>query len=89
MMLCTYLTMLGMFLLVLVPVAVIRFVLFVPFGYYWTHSTNHRDVIKDHVELYNGTYDPAIAKGERLAASWGTFIFYWNFAVWVCALHTS
>ncbi|KAH7384241.1 hypothetical protein DE146DRAFT_622413 [Phaeosphaeria sp. MPI-PUGE-AT-0046c] len=63
--------------------AVLRFILFVPFGYYWSHSTTHRDVINDHAELYNGTYDPAIVIGERLAATWGTFAFYWNFAVWI------
>jgi hypothetical protein len=40
-------------------------------------------LIKGHIELLDGGFNPAIATGEKLAARWGTFTFYWNFAVWV------
>ncbi|KAF2031147.1 hypothetical protein EK21DRAFT_63917 [Setomelanomma holmii] len=70
-------------MIVLIPCAVFRFVVFAPFGYYWAHGSTHWDVIKDHTELLHGPYDPNIAVGEHLASNWGTFAFYWNFAFWI------
>jgi hypothetical protein len=81
----TILTISGMYMLVLVPNAVIRFALFAPLGYYWTLSNNHWNLIKGFAELRDGGFDPAIATGEKLAARWGTFTFYWNFAVWIAS----
>jgi hypothetical protein len=63
--------------------SLLRFVLFAPLGYYQTRGETHWDVIKDHVELHSGLYDPAIVAGEKIASKWGTIIFYWNFAVWI------
>ncbi|KAH7083679.1 hypothetical protein FB567DRAFT_604714 [Paraphoma chrysanthemicola] len=71
------------FIVVLIPCAIFRFVVFAPFGYYWALASTHWDVIKDHVELHNGTYPSIIATGEKIASKWGTFGFYWNFAVWI------
>jgi hypothetical protein len=75
----TCLTVLGMFIAVLVPCAVFRFVVFAPFGYYWAYASTHWKVIKNNVELHNGLYNPTIATGEKIASNWGTFAFYWNF----------
>jgi|TARA_R110002003_G_scaffold135_6_gene12551 hypothetical protein len=72
-----------MFIIVLIPCAVFRFIIFAPFGYYWAHASTHWDVIKGHAELHNGLYDPTIAIGEKIASNWGTFGFYWNFAFWI------
>ncbi|KAF2825984.1 hypothetical protein CC86DRAFT_37335 [Ophiobolus disseminans] len=74
------------FLLALYPCALFRFVLFAPFGYYWAHASTHWNVIKNHIELSSGLYNPAIAAGEKIASNWGTFAFYWNFAVWIPSL---
>ncbi|KAH8725845.1 hypothetical protein GQ44DRAFT_615225 [Phaeosphaeriaceae sp. PMI808] len=73
----------GAFTVVFIPCAVIRFVLFAPFGYYSAHATAHKNVIENHLKLHNGTYDATIEIGEKIAASWGKFTFYWNFAVWI------
>jgi hypothetical protein len=69
-------------MLVLIPCAVIRFILFAPAGYYRAYGSTHWDVIKDHVVLHNGFYNPAIAVGEKFASHWGTFAFFWNI-VWI------
>lgn len=50
-----------------IPVGIIRFALFVPLGAYQAAARNHKNVIKDHVELQGGIYDPMIWKGEQLA----------------------
>jgi hypothetical protein len=76
----------GMFLLVLLPICLIRFIVFVPFGYYWAHAKTHWDVIEFNPVLSHGLYNPAIAAGEQIASNWGTFAFYWNFAVWLPSL---
>jgi hypothetical protein len=68
----------GTYIIVLIPCAVIRFILFAPAGYYWAYGSTHWDVIKDHVVLRDGSYDPAIAVGEKIASDWGTFAFFWN-----------
>jgi hypothetical protein len=72
------LTVPGAYVLVLVPCAVIKFILFAPAGYYWTYGSTHWNVIKAHAVLHNGFYDPAIAVGEKIASDWGTFAFFWN-----------
>ncbi|KAF1999891.1 hypothetical protein P154DRAFT_535133 [Amniculicola lignicola CBS 123094] len=67
-----------------VPSALLRFVLFVPYGLYYGMSHNHWNVIKGHKELQaGGIYNPMIEKAEHAAVSWGPFGFYWNFAVWI------
>jgi hypothetical protein len=71
------------FILSIAPCAFFRFVVFFPFGNYWSLATNHWNVIKDHAILGKGLYDPAIAAGEHVAANWGAVALYWNFAVWL------
>lgn len=68
-------------MLVLSLCATIRFALFAPLGFYWTDSTTHWTLIQDHHKLQ--TYDLAIVHAEHIASDWGTFAFYWNFAVWI------
>jgi hypothetical protein len=79
----TFLTAIGGFILVLLPCAVFRFVLFAPLGYYAMRGENHWNVIENHVELHDGLYDLAIVAGEKIAGTWGNVVFYWNFAVWI------
>jgi hypothetical protein len=68
---------------VIIPCTLFRFALFVPLGNYSLCSKTHWDVIKDHVELHSGLYDPAIIAGENIAKTWGKHVYYWNIAVWV------
>ncbi|KAF2111477.1 hypothetical protein BDV96DRAFT_467360, partial [Lophiotrema nucula] len=68
------------------PVGLLRFIVFVPFGVYQGYANNHWNVIKRHDELQGGLYNPLIAKGEHWAYKYGSFGFYWNFAVWVPAI---
>jgi hypothetical protein len=49
-----------MFLLVLLPICLIRFIVFVPFGYYWAHAKTHWDVIE---------FNPVLSHGGRRADS--------------------
>ncbi|KAF2188957.1 hypothetical protein K469DRAFT_564483, partial [Zopfia rhizophila CBS 207.26] len=67
-------------------VGVLRFAIFVPFGVYVNFAKSHWNTIKIHDLLQGAPYSPLIAKGERLAATWGEFGFYWNFAVWIPAI---
>jgi len=67
----------------LVPCGFFRFVCFFPFAAYWSYASTHWDVIERYAILSKGLYDPAIAAGEQIASNWGTFAFYWNFAVWI------
>ncbi|KAF2468786.1 uncharacterized protein BDR25DRAFT_52970 [Lindgomyces ingoldianus] len=69
-----------------VPIGIIRFAIFVPFGIYFGTSSNHWNLIKSHDVLQGAPYNPVIAKGEHLAVQWGKFGFYWNFAVWIPAI---
>jgi hypothetical protein len=66
--------------------ATIRFVLFAPLGFYQSYSEPNWNVVRDHGELRDGLYDPAIAIGEKIAAEWGSAIFIWNITVWIPAL---
>jgi hypothetical protein len=68
---------------VIIPCALFRFALFVPLRNYSSRSENHWNIIKDHLELRSGLYDPAIIAGENIANTWGKAVFYWNFAVWI------
>jgi hypothetical protein len=72
------LTVLGPYLLVLIPSTLLRFILFAPAWYYRSYGNTHWDVIKDHVVLHNDFYNPAIAVGEEIASHWGTFAFFWD-----------
>jgi hypothetical protein len=69
--------------MMLIPVALIRFALFAPLGSYREYGREHHRVISDHAELHNGTYGTALMTGESITAKWGTFAFFWNFAVWI------
>ncbi|PVI05325.1 hypothetical protein DM02DRAFT_96424 [Periconia macrospinosa] len=65
----------------------LRFVLIFPLSTYSTGAQNHWRTIKDNALLQqNGPYDPAIAAGEKLAQTWGTFGFWWIVAGWVPAV---
>ncbi|KAJ4362501.1 hypothetical protein N0V83_010595 [Neocucurbitaria cava] len=68
------------------PASLVRFILFVPCGYYWVFAKNHNSVIQNHIELHNGTYPAIIVAGEKIAVQWGIFTFYWNFAVWIASM---
>ncbi|KAF2264753.1 hypothetical protein CC78DRAFT_543800 [Lojkania enalia] len=69
------------------PVAVLRFIIFVPFGIYQGIAKNHWNVIKDHPEqLQDGVFNHLIAKGEHRAKTWGILGFYWSFTVWLPAI---
>ncbi|KAF2688305.1 hypothetical protein K458DRAFT_146335 [Lentithecium fluviatile CBS 122367] len=58
----------------------------VPLGMYELLARNHWNVVKDNPELQGGLYSAAIAAGEKLAARWGRFGFYWSFSAWVPAV---
>ncbi|KAF2788288.1 hypothetical protein K505DRAFT_366603 [Melanomma pulvis-pyrius CBS 109.77] len=66
-----------------IPVGLLRFIVFVPFGIYNSIASNHWNVIRSHPELHSGIYGSTIANGETFAQKWASFGFYWNFAVWV------
>jgi hypothetical protein len=70
----------------LIPIGIMRFAVFAPFGFYWAIAINHETVINNSPLLHNGTFDPSIVTGERMAAKWGSLAFFWNFAVWLPAL---
>ena len=62
-----------------------RCVVFAPSIYYMNHATNHHNVIKDHAQLYNGTYGTAVVTGEKFADTWSLALFYYNIAAWIPA----
>jgi len=65
------------------PIILSRFIVFAPSLYYKVYATNHHNVIKDHAQLYNGTYGTAVVTGERLADTWGSALFLYNIAAWM------
>ncbi|KAF2734071.1 hypothetical protein EJ04DRAFT_437684 [Polyplosphaeria fusca] len=67
------------------PMALLRFAVFIPFSIYYSIAKNHENVLQKHPEL-SGIYNPLIARGEPLAAKWGRVGFFWNIAVWVPAI---
>ncbi|KAF2635255.1 hypothetical protein P280DRAFT_523345 [Massarina eburnea CBS 473.64] len=73
----------------IVPGGLLRFAIFIPFGVYSSIASGHWNVIKAHQLLQSGgPYNPAIAAGERFAASWGKFGFWWTFAAWLPTILT-
>ncbi|ORY19569.1 hypothetical protein BCR34DRAFT_134628 [Clohesyomyces aquaticus] len=69
-----------------VPIAIIRFAIFIPFGGYFGYAIQHWNLIKRHVELQGAPYNPIIAKAQEISHHWGKVGFYWNFAVWIPAI---
>jgi hypothetical protein len=59
------------------PSAVIRFVVFAPTIYYTGLASDHNGVISANEILHNGTYNTAFVTGEQIANKWGHFLFYW------------
>ncbi|KAF2202578.1 hypothetical protein GQ43DRAFT_470795 [Delitschia confertaspora ATCC 74209] len=66
-----------------IPIAVLRFAIFIPFAAYFGRVSKHWNVIKKHVELQSAPYSPNYAKSARLGHAWGKYGFYWNFVVWI------
>jgi hypothetical protein len=59
------------------PCAIIRFVVFAPTIYHSGLANDHHAVISGNEILHNGTYNIAFVGGEQIAKKWGTFLFYW------------
>jgi hypothetical protein len=70
-------------IMIVVPCAFFRFVVFAPTIYYQGLAEEHQSVISSNEILHNGTYNPAFVTGEQLANKWGTFLFFWNIAAWL------
>jgi hypothetical protein len=70
-------------MVVVLPCAFLRFVVFAPSIYYQGLASDHHRVISSNLILHNGTYNTAFATGEQLANKWATFVFYWNIAAWL------
>jgi hypothetical protein len=73
-----------MFILAIIPNALLRIIMFILFLYYSNDARRHSKVISSHELLHNGTYNLNFAAGEKLAGQWGHFGFIWNFVVGLC-----
>lgn len=62
---------------------ILRFIILAPTIYYQDYATRHNNVISDNLLLHNGTYDPTIVTGEKMADWWGNFAFFWNITIWI------
>jgi hypothetical protein len=80
------LTAIGKYIGTLILCAMIRFILFAPLGLYQSYTETNWNVVRDHVELHDGLYNPAIAVGEKIAGTWGGVVFIWNIVVWIPSL---
>ncbi|KAH7552218.1 hypothetical protein BM1_09080 [Bipolaris maydis] len=73
----------GIYILLHCITIFLRFIMLVPTIYQQNYATLHNREISDNLLLHNGTYDPNIVTGERLANWWASFAFLWNLTIWV------